>query len=744
MITKILRNASLGLIFLTVFIPLYVNNSLFFPFITGKAFAFRIIVEILFALWFVLMLRDKRYAPKFSWLSVAITLFVVAVFVADLLGLNALRSLWSNFERMEGWVTIVHLWAYFLAVTSIFGTGSEGRRMWHNFFKVSLVAASFVGIYGFFQLFGWAAIHQGSSRIDASLGNAIYMAVYMLFHVFIAWYMALIAWGKKQAGVHGATRFVWMYGILGLIFAFLLFETSTRGTILGLTGGIMLALGIYSVFGKGQPKLSRGIALGIIVLIISLAAGLVAAKDTSFVKNNETLNRLATISWNENKTQARGYIWPMAIKGIFESPKTAIIGVGQENFNYIFNANYNPKMWGHEQWFDRAHNVYLDWLVAGGLVSLALYLSLFILSLIAIWKKRQEHGLSFSEKCLITGLFVAYAIHNIFVFDNLASYILFFMMIGFVHSIAAGKPIRWFERKDIQSENTVIVRDYIFVPLIVVSFAVTFYFVSIRPIQANTRLITAMVGCSGGTVPSAALYARALELNQTMADQEIREQLFACGGNVIRSGSPESAKVEFYELSMKEIKEQITVTPNDLRAYVIGGTFFNNVGDWKSALPLLEKARELSPNKQTVTFELATNYLNVKKEKEALALLERAYLDAPENPTAAAAYAATLILTGQDAKAQELFKDNQETLNDPRVINIYKHLNQWYKVIDIYKAELAKNPENMQLYGNLIGAYVDSGQPSQAIVLLESMKIKFPLLKDQIDEAIKEVRSGKK
>ncbi len=47
-----------GLAFIA-FIPLYVSGSLFFPFITGKAFVFRILVEIIFALWLVLILREK-------------------------------------------------------------------------------------------------------------------------------------------------------------------------------------------------------------------------------------------------------------------------------------------------------------------------------------------------------------------------------------------------------------------------------------------------------------------------------------------------------------------------------------------------------------------------------------------------------------------------------------------------------------------------------------------------------------
>ena len=46
-----------------LFVPLFISRSLFFPFITGKNFAFRIIVEIIFGLWIWLALRD----PADGW-----------------------------------------------------------------------------------------------------------------------------------------------------------------------------------------------------------------------------------------------------------------------------------------------------------------------------------------------------------------------------------------------------------------------------------------------------------------------------------------------------------------------------------------------------------------------------------------------------------------------------------------------------------------------------------------------------
>jgi len=83
MLTKTLKSINLFLIFLIPFIPLYIANNLFFPFITGKAFLFRILVEIAFALWLILILRDRRYAPRFSPLLLSITIFTIIVFTAD-------------------------------------------------------------------------------------------------------------------------------------------------------------------------------------------------------------------------------------------------------------------------------------------------------------------------------------------------------------------------------------------------------------------------------------------------------------------------------------------------------------------------------------------------------------------------------------------------------------------------------------------------------------------------------------
>ncbi|MBI5005354.1 MAG: hypothetical protein HZC03_02010, partial [Candidatus Lloydbacteria bacterium] len=137
-INTILRRIIIGGIFLVPFIPLIVVPSMFFPFITGKNFAFRILVEIVFACWLILSYRDLSYRPRFSWVLAAVAGFVGIITLADFLGENVYRSFWSNFERMEGLITIWHLGAYALVAGTVINT----QRLWSWFAHTSVVASA--------------------------------------------------------------------------------------------------------------------------------------------------------------------------------------------------------------------------------------------------------------------------------------------------------------------------------------------------------------------------------------------------------------------------------------------------------------------------------------------------------------------------------------------------------------------------------------------------------------------------
>ncbi len=106
---KALRYVCLAGVFALPFLVLYVANSMFFPFITGKNFAFRIIVEIMAGAWPALALVNPVYRPPRPWLLIAFGVWVVWMAIADGFGVYPFKSFFSNYERMEGWIMISSL-----------------------------------------------------------------------------------------------------------------------------------------------------------------------------------------------------------------------------------------------------------------------------------------------------------------------------------------------------------------------------------------------------------------------------------------------------------------------------------------------------------------------------------------------------------------------------------------------------------------------------------------------------------
>ena len=102
-------------------------------------------------------------------------------------------------------------------------------------------------------------------------------------------------------------------------------------------------------------------------------------------------------------------IWQMSWEGFKERP---IFGWGQENFLYVFAKHYNPKMWNQEPWFDRSHDVFFDWLVAGGAVGLLTYLSMFAALIYTLWWKRKHH-FSVLERAVLLAPEEAILRHNL-------------------------------------------------------------------------------------------------------------------------------------------------------------------------------------------------------------------------------------------------------------------------------------------------------------------------------------------
>jgi O-antigen ligase len=623
---ELLKYSIWGGIFLTLVIPFFVANTMFFPYISGKAFAFRIITEIIFGLWLILIIKNKEFCLKYSGVLGSVIFLVLVLLIADINAVAPFKAFWSNYERMEGFVTFVHLLAYFL----VLGSMLNKEKMWLWFFRLNIFAGLTMAI---------TSITQGAKenivRIAGPLGNPIYISVYFLFIFFFT----LITLYKDVLVNNLNSRedfkkvflniLFYIYIIMAGLFLFVIYRTS-RGALLGVIGGIFTSAILIAILEK-RKKIIRYIAISGIFMVIMVFLLFLGARGTSYVKNNPTLSRLAEISWSNTSDQARQMVWPMALKGFKEKP---ILGWGQEGFNYVFNKYYDPGMYDQESWFDRAHNAPLDFLVAGGILGLLSYLSLFGIAIYLLWFRKKNtdssksiNNFSITERALLTGLLMGYLFQAIFVFDNLISYILFFTTLAYIHSRLVqnkeNKKYFSFISNFISNEEY---QNYILIPVIIILTVGCVYWVNIPGIQANRTLIKALrLVQENKGVNGLNLFKSALAY-KTMGDAEIREQLISYTTNILRSNKfDEQIKKDFFLLTLEEINKQIEIVPNDARYYILLGSFLNNFGNYQEALPYINKAIELSPNKQVMRFELIKALYSLHRNIEGMNEAKLAY-----------------------------------------------------------------------------------------------------------------------
>lgn len=709
-------------LFAIPFIPLIVADQMFFPFITGKNFTFRIIVEIIFASWVVLALLDANYRPKFSWMAAGGLTLLVVMFFANLFGEYPLKSFWSNFERMDGYVTLVHFYLLFIVI----GSSLKTQKMWNYLFHTSLAVALYVGFYGLAQQAG--LVEGGRNRLDSTLGNAAYMAIYMLFHIFM---LVLVMVRSKDWFYRG------VYAILLVLFVYILLQTGTRGTFIGLIGGGTVAAGYLVLFSRSYPRV-RSIAAGAIALVVLFVALVFQFQDSQFVQDSKPLRRIANISVED--LTVRSTIWNMALSGVEERP---LLGWGQGNFNYVFNREYDPSLYAAEAWFDRVHNIVLDWLIAGGILGLLAYLSIFVgIVYYLLWRpffsKKDDDVLSVGERAVLLGLFAAYFAHNLAVFDNIVSYMFFAIMLGYLHFNYA-KDIPQIAEKKIDEKLVTNIA----APVLAVLTALVIYYVHVPAIQAGGDIIDAFIANN----PQQRLeqFQEAID-RDSFAYQEIVEQVAQQGMNIVGNRDiPKEQRDEFAAFAEERLKELTERKPGDARIHVFFSSFYRTMGDFDKAREQAAIARELSPNKQAIMIEQGIIEFTTKNREAARDFFKEAYEADTSNDQARTLYAGSLFYTDEVEKVEEIITTDEQ-LHELAFSDFafngatQTRSNEW--LIKMLETKIASQPNNAQHRASLAFVYYQNDNIDAAIDVLEKGIIDVPNFEPVASCYIENLRAG--
>ncbi len=639
------------------FIPLIVDGNYFFPFIVPKTLFFKIAAEIIFLAYLGLAVINKDYRPKLNLVLLLFFLYILTVTISSLLANSFYFSFWSNNERSEGILLLLHLFLYLFVLSGFLRRFKD----WLVIFEVSFLSSilvSFTALAQYFDL-SWIIKSSAGVRLTATIGNAGYVAGYLIFNIFFG---LLLFFFRKNRYLR------WYYSLGILLQIFVVFNTLTRGGIIALALSLFLFI-LYLAFVRFRKnKLVKGTSVAVLLLGIMATIFIFTNKEADWVVHNPILGRIADISLESTTAQNRLMTWQSAYQGFKEKP---ILGYGYENFYQVFDKYFNPKIYrkaGSVVWFDRAHNIIFDRLISGGLIGLFLYLSLLIVPLVYLWRKRsyqKQETNAYLIPVIFTLVMLAYFIQNLFIFEALVTYIPLFIVLAFLSQFCPD----WF-RGFSQSKKPYLS----LLTIAIILFLPTVFAFNIKPALANRDFIKGLVKANSKEYKEACEELINVIERGTHGTQEYRQHL----GEIV-AGAVEVKQIDQNWLTQsiirveQEFEKQIEEKPLNTRNYMMFMRFLNktymfNIDRLNRALELGDKAAELSPTRPHIYQEMAYSKVYLGKYYQSL---------------------------GQDKKAEQAFEEAlsymQKTIDlQDQVVESYLNMVMILFVIE--------RPDQIQLY----------------------------------------------
>jgi tetratricopeptide (TPR) repeat protein len=408
-----------------------------------------------------------------------------------------------------------------------------------------------------------------------------------------------------------------------IFFEFYIFiHTGTRGALVGLLIGTVVSLGTLFIFSLRDNKRLAFYLGSILFLGVMSMGGLFLTRDTEFVKQYPLLERFADIRTTSSTAQSRFMIWGIAWDAFKERP---ILGWGPGNFIIPYAKYYNPNLYGNEPWFDRVHNMHLEWLVAGGIIGFLAYISVIGSVLITLWQLWYKHIMSGVAVVTLLGFLVAYLGQNTFVFDNVVTYIFFTLLLALVQSLYT--PVPKEEEHSVQKQSRVLVIAPVFIVL-----GVTASITHVQQMQVAGGIIDMLnsVG-TGNTVHSMTRQLDDLKEKNTFGTTEVRERFvdFLFAATRPSAEIPASDLLFLLSRGIEEMNEEIARSPENTKHRISLGKLLQlrfsltrNEADYDEAVRVYEETIQQAPHFPPAYIGLAEVYLTVGNTARAMDFMD--------------------------------------------------------------------------------------------------------------------------
>lgn len=734
------------LVYATAVVPLIIFAQYISPFHFGKAIIFRSIIELLVVVYGMLVIVDRSYAPRMHGLTVAMLTFTAAFGIATATSIVPWASFWGSLERMGGFFSFLHFTAFALIVPSVL----RERAHWIFFLNLLVAGGVLSALYGFGQklpvctpgssgicaLSSWFIGGGGRERIFGTIGNAALFAGYQISVVFLA----LALWVRGQGSTWERRLYQAMIG-LGLLAVTM---TVVRGSLLGVgLGALLFTAGMWWKF---RETWSRNALIGVlgIAAILGLLISVPALKDSSIAQGSRFMRRLTDTSFDSYTAKTRFWAWDAGLRGWQESPKTMLLGWGPENFNIPFAQHFNPQFfrgYGSETFFDRAHNMFVEVLVTMGLLGLGSYVALFATLFWALYHISQRDDASWRMAWALGSGTVAYMIHNAFIFDTTANWLLFFAIFSFVAWERFGQGAT--------APQRLIAARWV-APAIGVALSIIacifIWTTAVIPARANRAITWGIVYGWNNDFPRAvSSFKEGIEKN-TIGLYEYRHRFAQFLLDDVSRFAPLGVQfTDAMQYAIAEVEKNKIKNPHDYLPLLYLSRLYVTLGKDDPASAWNDKALEnataalkLSETFVRTYYEIGQAYLNKNDYETGVAWFKKA---AKLNPEVAVSYwyvGAVELERNNKAVAMDYFEEAFDRgyvgteVDYNRVVPLYNEFNNYTRLVQIFEELVKIQPADAQYRVSLSAAYASAGRIDDALqAAREAVKINPEL----IDEA---------
>ena len=471
-------------VMLAMLTPFIITGGTLYPYIVGKAIYARVVIELTFALWLLLIFYYPQHRLPRSWILGAFGLWLLASVAAAFAGVSLTRSLWSTYERMQGVVDLAHWFAFTLVAASAFRTFAH----WRLLFTLSIlacVAVTLMGISHYYGVVDFGFVGNVENRLESTLGNPTYTSAYIILNMLIS--LGLVAHSlsdraeRNRRGLAGALHIprrrrrqrrgaaaasgsfewlpllqvFWMSSIMLNLWA--LWLTSTRGGLIAVVAAAAVFAISYLIWGNIRVVRAACVAImGVAAVALALFVALRMGAALPYgIHNDPTIERISDLGLDDPSTVGRVMALNAGYSAFLARPA---LGWGPENFIVAWGRHVG-ELSEYEELFDQAHNKVIEELATKGMVGFLTYLLLWCLMaralILLIARKR---GYEQVAMFVFAMTLLTYFIQNLSLFDTPVILMQFCLLAAFAaaaerrfgerngHAPVGWLPSRWVGR----------------------------------------------------------------------------------------------------------------------------------------------------------------------------------------------------------------------------------------------------------------------------------------------------------